>query len=423
MKTFIHHNPIHGLEHLPFNKAIDEAKRFFGGNGYLPNEENRNYFKQGRITKESINEALKEVSKDETVTIGDKKLSHHEVLQTLLIHGNGKVAADVSSSILKSSLNRPGVKNLVEKIHDRSKNNTQRISLNDYSTREQKDLATQYTISQWCEDTLGTKIQDQINAELIKWLGGFLDEGHAPWSMPSREKTFYGLWKEMAQNDRSGALLGIKDWKTKIRNLSDRPEDAILESLSILAIPKDLWFDYFTLHLAQLSGWAGFIKWRSEQPDYEWQEAYSIDLIKYMAIRLFYERELVALACQDKLAIPGNYSSIRSYLNGCPIGYGLYKENQTRGLPGELIDHIDMSLFAQNPLNIDKLDKCGSEKISKWERSRQKQETDVQTLMILHIARSLDVSINDILKNPNGKNSSQNHSTDPSGSKPLSRPT
>ena len=38
--------------------------------------------------------------------------------------------------------------------------------------------------------------------------------------------------------------------------------------------------------------------------DYEWQRAFPIDLIKYMAVRLFYERELVTLACQDKLAIP-----------------------------------------------------------------------------------------------------------------------
>lgn len=39
MKSFVHHNPIHGLEHLPFDEAIREAKHLFGADGYLPNDE------------------------------------------------------------------------------------------------------------------------------------------------------------------------------------------------------------------------------------------------------------------------------------------------------------------------------------------------------------------------------------------------
>ena len=49
-----------------------------------------------------------------------------------------------------------------------------------------------------------------------------------------------------------------------------------------MAIPRELWIDYFTLHFAQLAGWAGFIKWRSEQSGYHWQNANRIDLIKYL---------------------------------------------------------------------------------------------------------------------------------------------
>ena len=71
-------------------------------------------------------------------------------------------------------------------------------------------------------------------------------------------KTFYGGWKILAQDDRSGLLLGIPQWSSKIQNLPNRPEDAIVESLEAMAIPHGLWIDYLTLHLAQLSGWAGF---------------------------------------------------------------------------------------------------------------------------------------------------------------------
>ena len=113
------------------------------------------------------------------------------------------------------------------------------------------------------------------------------------------------------------------------------------------------------------------------------------------------------------------------------MGYGLYKEFQTRGLPEEMVDHMDMSLFMQDPLNIEALDQCDSGLISRWERIRQQQETDGQALIVLHLAQSLDVSIQDLLKSTpdtletllDWVSSSQNRSTDPSGSRPLNPAT
>ncbi len=336
MKTFIHHNPLHGLEHYHFEKAIKKAERFLGGRGYLPNEYYREYFNQGRITDKALDEVLKDVSKDTAIEIGEKKISHQEFLKTILLNGSGEVATDVASAVLQSSCNQSELNELIEKFQSLSRNKERKESLQDYAICEQENLAEQYTLAEWCDKSLGTQVQHQINNEVIKWVGGFLDEGHANWSMPLREKTFYGGWKELAQEDASGSLLGISDWKNKIKNLPDRPEDAILECMSMLSIPKNLWIDYFTLHLGQLAGWTGFLKWRSEQVDYEWQSAYPIDLIKYLAVRVFYERELVGLACRSKLAIPGTYTSIRAYLNNFSVGYGLYKDYQTNGLPEEM---------------------------------------------------------------------------------------
>ncbi len=398
MKTFIHHNPLHGLEHLHFEKAIDEAERFLGGRGYLPNEYYRDYFKEGRITGEALNEVLKDVSKDATIEINDQKISHHEFLKTILLNGTGKVVTDVVSAVLRSSHNQPEVKELIELIQGLPKNKEQNISLKDHASREQEELAIYYTLGEWCDKSLGTDVQHQINSEVIKWVGGYLDEGHSPWEMPFRENTFYGSWKELAQDDVFGSLLGIPDWKNKIKNLPDRPEDAILESLSMLSIPKDLWIDYFTLHLAQLAGWTGLMKWRSEQVDYVWQQAYPIDLVKYMAVRIFYERELVGSACRSKLDIPGTYTSIRDYLNKFPVGYGLYKEHQTRSLPEEIEDGMDMSMFIKQPLRINELNQCDSSLISKWEQIRKHQNIEVQVLMVLHLAKSLNITIQDLLK-------------------------
>ena len=49
MRTFIHHNPLHGLESLPFDQAVERGALLFGGRAYLDNDIFRSYVKSGRI--------------------------------------------------------------------------------------------------------------------------------------------------------------------------------------------------------------------------------------------------------------------------------------------------------------------------------------------------------------------------------------
>ena len=400
MQTFIHHNPLHGLEHLPFEEAIEQARTFIGGNGYLPNGEYRKYFQQGRISSDAIHEALTLRAQRESVRIGNRTVAHLEVLKTVFINGTGTIEPDVASAILERSLRETDVTGLREKLQTFSGSEKPQCSLNLHADREQNELGVKYILAHWCDATLGTDIQDRINQELIKWCGGFLDEGHAPWPMPHRNKTFYGGWKMLAQKDRSGPLFGIRGWTSKIRNLPDRPPDTIRESLEILAIPQNLWIDYFTLHLAQLPGWSGFIKWRSEQSEHQWQQAFPIDLVKYIAIRLFYERELVSRACEAKLGIPGTYASIMSFLHDHPGGYGLYKEWRTRGLAEEVVADLDPSLFIQEPLPIAELDRLGEITRHTWETVRQRQAREREACILVHLAHCLDCSVQDLMETP-----------------------
>ncbi|MER3423433.1 MAG: hypothetical protein C4293_09590 [Nitrospiraceae bacterium] len=132
-------------------------------------------------------------------------------------------------------------------------------------------LGRQHTLSSWCDRTLGTAMTVQVNEQMIKWCGAFLDEGQATWVMPLREHTLYGAWKVLVRHDLSLSILGVPDMRRKVEQLPQRPEDAILEILDALAVPKLLWQDYLTLHLAALPGWTGFIKWRAHQGDYDWR--------------------------------------------------------------------------------------------------------------------------------------------------------
>ena len=58
MRTFIHHNPLHGLESLPFHQAVARGAELFGGHGYLSNEMFREYLHRGRIQLDEVRAAL-----------------------------------------------------------------------------------------------------------------------------------------------------------------------------------------------------------------------------------------------------------------------------------------------------------------------------------------------------------------------------
>ncbi|HSG04851.1 MAG TPA: putative inorganic carbon transporter subunit DabA, partial [Nitrospiria bacterium] len=154
--------------------------------------------------------------------------------------------------------------------------------------------------------------------EMIPWLSAFLDEGLSGYGMPLRERGFYAAWRELASEDRTPWFLGIGNFSGKVRDLPETPEDALTLSLDRLGIPEDSREDYLRSHLHQLPGWTGFIKWREGEPGYPMQERHPIDLVSYLAVRLFYESELVDCACREKWGIGGNLSEIQAYMDENP---------------------------------------------------------------------------------------------------------
>ncbi|MFZ1745301.1 MAG: DUF2309 domain-containing protein [Nitrospirales bacterium] len=400
MQTFIHHNPLHGLEHLNIHQAIVQAETFLGGRGYLPNEEYRNLYRQGRILDEAITDAVMPFSENRYVTIGTRNISHIEVLRTILIHGSGMIPHDIKDAVFDSLRRDSLVDKLFTRVQSGGIHQEVGPSLRHQADQTRNELGIQQTLAAWCDGTFETSLQQQINEELIKWCAGFLDQGHAPWSMPMREKTFYGSWKALAQKEGTGFLLSIPDWKLKLQQLPDRPEDAVLACLQDLDLPQSLWSSVFTLHLAQLPGWTGFLKWRADQVNHEWQKAFPVDLVQYMAVRLFYERELVGMACHQQLGIPGTYSAITSSLERFPFGFGLYKAFRTGNLDQEMLHALDEGPFTVTPLPLQTLDGWGREADGTWGTIQRERTAKGHALMLHHLARSLGIALTDVTACP-----------------------
>ncbi|MBM3274112.1 MAG: DUF2309 family protein, partial [Candidatus Sericytochromatia bacterium] len=250
MRTFVHHNPLHGLEHLSFETAIQLGKTFLGGAGYLDGAVYRDYLRAGRIQEAHLATALSPHTRDDAVMAGRCRIAHAEVLRACLTHGlceesrnpppgsgsgDRRLVADLSRH-LAPALAAPAVDRQIAKAID-----------------EDGDALGRYlTLSDWCDRTVGSDIVATVNAELIKWCEAFLDEGHATWPMPGRERGFYEAWKRLAAREWSPCSIAAS--RAKISSLPDHPEDAVLEALDALGIPDELRQDYLSLQMTTLPG-------------------------------------------------------------------------------------------------------------------------------------------------------------------------
>ena len=339
MKTFAYRNPLRGWEHLPFDQAIGEAKQLLGGNGYIPNEDYRQLYREGRITEDAIEHALQAVTSSvvpQKITVGDRQVGASDVLRLHLVFGFDRLVSELLAWQLGGGGATTAFRHdLPAEFRKRQNGDASYVSNLWSSTLSALDLSKRYdhspqrdgeegtlpdvdlpagrTLSDWLALLAGVALVDQINDQMIKWTGAFLDEGMAGWQMPGRQDGFYRAWRTLAARDYSGRFLGIKQFATKVRDFPDCPEDAIALSLRRLEIPAQRWGDYLSRLLAQLPGWAGFIRWRGENPGYPPHEQHPIDPLQYLAVRLFYESELVSGFCRRKWGIEGTLPAVVSY--------------------------------------------------------------------------------------------------------------
>jgi uncharacterized protein YbcC (UPF0753/DUF2309 family) len=327
MKGFVSHNPLQGLEHLPFDEAFRQAKHLLGADGYLPVEEYRAFYRAGRIEERSVDRALVRVGPniDASVALASRIISAAEVQRAHLLHGIDPLEPALFDWQVKSqdALSTPragapkgvdvaalwqGVLAALDLFDPRSGQPDE--AGDSASNTVATELPFRRALSDWIDQSTESSAVATIDAQVIKWVSSFVDEGMAAWIMPSRRDGFYAAWRELAQHDASGRLLGIKAFAKKVAALPDDPEAAIQGALEALRIPEDRWPDYLARVLAQLPGWTGLIRWRGLNPDDPIQKNNPIDVLQYLAVRLFYEVEVVAMEARRQWGVDGTLPAI-----------------------------------------------------------------------------------------------------------------
>lgn len=297
MTGFVHHNPIRGLEVDPFDEAVRTAKRFVGGEGYLPNEIYRGFVESGRILPEHIDAALEHRADDQALEFGGAQVTRRDVMGAHLLEGLTPPTHESLATLIHREPDSQSIRTLAKALPNARSDE-----------RSPETLGRDLDLTTWCDRRFGTQIRTLVDRELIKWCEAFLDEDHASWPMPERPKGFYGAWRALAV--REWFTCGIARGRQKIADLPESPEAALLEHLDAVGIPEEHRQDYLSHELTALSGWASFVNWRDENPNYPWQVAHPVDLVQYLAVRLFYTRHLVNQTCQAELGLPSTFETI-----------------------------------------------------------------------------------------------------------------
>ena len=70
MRTFIHHNPLHALETMPFDEAVRYGERLFGGRVFLSREAYQAYLADGEVDRAALAAAVEAFSAAQDVPAG-----------------------------------------------------------------------------------------------------------------------------------------------------------------------------------------------------------------------------------------------------------------------------------------------------------------------------------------------------------------
>ena len=122
----------------------------------------------------------------------------------------------------------------------------------------------------------------QVDQIMSKWLSAFMDEGLAEWDMPFKSEGFYTAWRNLV----------IYDSEIGETSLREIPKSSYETLENILKdFPENDYVELFSYHLGSLPGWTGYINHRSESNS-EWQDEFPIQMIDYLAARLWTVKKL-----------------------------------------------------------------------------------------------------------------------------------
>ncbi len=209
LKNFVAANPYLGLTPQSFWQAHGTLERSAGRGLCMPLEYYREQMDQGRITRNDIREALRQLRCDWDVPAFEQAL-----------------------------------------------------------TRSASPHARPWPLlAQVLADFDGQDWGNFVRERISRYCSAYFDEGQALWPMPWRDAALYGGWRQYARVDKSPRVMGLRGVRQAMEEWPDNGHDAIIRALQILQVPSEATVDYLHASLLSVGGWAGwtrYLRWQAE---------------------------------------------------------------------------------------------------------------------------------------------------------------
>ena len=377
IRDFVHHNTLHGFQHLPFRDALAAAEAAIGVHGYLPLSRFRAYFREGRIDLDDLNAALDETPELRSSGAAAGPFGRREVLLAGLLadftpppspawswqveelgvlerldpgvpaHSRGRLldGADEAQAVgglwqvcvqLLASQDAPvavraeppsTAAQVAEEagelwhLHVLRKEAETRLA--ELLGRMGEDLTLRGLLMQ----ITGRDMLDDIRPYLIRHLSSHLDQGLAAWHNPERGRGFYASWLASAREDRLFDLQGLVTWEQTLERLPEDPVEAILQAMQTLGLDPARWEAYLESLAKELPGWSGMVLWRDRHPGHA-GFTIPVAMTDYLAVRLVLEQlhgqRLCGLHFKTEASLPGLRGHLRRHSAELLVRLALY---------------------------------------------------------------------------------------------------
>ncbi|MDO8960010.1 MAG: DUF2309 domain-containing protein [Rhodocyclaceae bacterium] len=396
IRDFVHHNTLHGFQHLKFPDALAAVNHLTGATAWLPEDECRRLYGEGRIDDGDIDAALNRLAPGWGVALDEvlattPVVRSGDVLRAGLIYPLGAIPLPRLKWLIEESqaLNRladevtPTARQRLLASGDGEARSVSDLwaacldvldldhafehpeELLELSAREAEGAASTAEARQrfaapaaalWADiankvgagGTAGELLKaltaedalERVRPLLLRHLGAHLDQGLAPWNNPARPLGFYAAWRASAQHDIVWELESLPEARSEISRLPDDALDCVIAALTRLGLPEARWPAYLERLALELPGWSGMFLWRHNHPGYAGSQDVPVAMMDYLAVRLALEGLVAADCARRHWDVELNLTALGDYFHHHPAELWVRHAVHSGELPEYLLDLI-----------------------------------------------------------------------------------
>ena len=351
---FVHHNTLHGFQHLPFEQALAEFSALTGISCYQSPEQFREFYRQGRINDNDIDAVLQQMFGLSGGKLDDKTVTRQRLYRLALLSdlsaltptqfawqvqelrvldsasADGQTPRSLWNCLLNTlelqtpELHPEALLDLSDQQVDEWLSQPSGLSAEQQMRQQSAESVAQVfgqvgeslTLRGLLLALTGKDILDTVRPQLIRLCASLLDEGLAAWRLPQRQSLgLYQAWREALIYDAQPVFQELGDWQAVTEALPADAVDAIAQQLAAMAIPQQRWSGYLHRLALELPGWSGLINWRQTHPDYQADDQTKPLLADYLAIRLTLDRLYSQQLCQRQWHCDARFDKLQAYFS------------------------------------------------------------------------------------------------------------